>query len=618
VPRALEAICLKAMAAGPTDRYAMALDLAGDVKCWLADESVMAWREPLSMRPRRWARRHRTLVTSAAAVLVFSVVGLAGFAGILTGKNRELQRQQLRAEERQALAIEAVKKFRDVVAANSELRNRRDLVALRKELLKEPQEFFRTLRDQLQADHDTRPEALASLAAANTDLAGTTILVGSIADALPSYTESLAIRERLARDHPTVARYQRDLAESLNALGNMLNNMGRPAEAMESFGRALAILDRIARDHPAALDYQRDLARAHNDLGVLLSNAGQQVEALESHRKALAIFQKLAVDYPSITEYKRDLAWSHNNIGAILIDTGQPAEAPEAAEQFRRALALREQMANENPTSAEFQRDLAVSHYNLGKLQSATGHLSDALESYQRALWIRAQLVRDNPALPAYESDLAACHTNMGGVLIAMGQLTEAMKSSRLAAEIFEKLARDNPSIHFYQIALAATLQDLAGAEMGLDRWPEARDHLQRAIEHERKALAAMPRNPFNQQVFRSSLFRLAKVYRALNQPAEAIQVTRELAELSRGNATDLYNVACALALSAPLTRPEQQQALAAEAVGTLKEAIAAGWNDAIMLCRHDDLRALRNRDDFRRLLAKLFDRAFPADPFAR
>ena len=38
MPRALEAICLKAMARKPEDRYATALDLAADVRRWLADE----------------------------------------------------------------------------------------------------------------------------------------------------------------------------------------------------------------------------------------------------------------------------------------------------------------------------------------------------------------------------------------------------------------------------------------------------------------------------------------------------------------------------------------------------------------------------------------------------
>ena len=89
---------------------------------------------------------------------VFGLAGLAGFAAVLAGKNRELDHQRLRAEEREALAIDAVKKFRDAVQDNPELKNRRELDALRKALLKEPLEFFRALRDQLQSDRDTRPE----------------------------------------------------------------------------------------------------------------------------------------------------------------------------------------------------------------------------------------------------------------------------------------------------------------------------------------------------------------------------------------------------------------------------------------------------------------------------
>jgi serine/threonine protein kinase len=46
VPRTLEAICLKAMARRPEDRYASARDLADDLEHWLGDEAVLAYRRP--------------------------------------------------------------------------------------------------------------------------------------------------------------------------------------------------------------------------------------------------------------------------------------------------------------------------------------------------------------------------------------------------------------------------------------------------------------------------------------------------------------------------------------------------------------------------------------------
>ena len=46
IDRALEAVCLKAMAHTPTDRYASTKALSEDVERWMANEPVSAWREP--------------------------------------------------------------------------------------------------------------------------------------------------------------------------------------------------------------------------------------------------------------------------------------------------------------------------------------------------------------------------------------------------------------------------------------------------------------------------------------------------------------------------------------------------------------------------------------------
>jgi len=76
VPRALEAICLKAMALGPEDRYASPRELADDVEHWRAEEAVTAYQEPLGAQLVRWGKRHRTSVTGALLTLVASLAGL--------------------------------------------------------------------------------------------------------------------------------------------------------------------------------------------------------------------------------------------------------------------------------------------------------------------------------------------------------------------------------------------------------------------------------------------------------------------------------------------------------------------------------------------------------------
>ena len=186
-----------------------------------------------------------------------------------------------------------MKKFRDAVQVNPKLKDRPELDALRKALLKEPLEFFRQLRDQLQADSDTRPETLARLADANFDLAYTTAEIGSIPDAIRSYAESITILERLVRENPTVAAYQRDLAASCNNVAALLNASGHMAEATELYQRVLTINKRLACEHPTVAEYQKGIAHAYNNISLLLRDMGHAAEALESQQRALAIREQL-------------------------------------------------------------------------------------------------------------------------------------------------------------------------------------------------------------------------------------------------------------------------------------------------------------------------------------
>jgi len=614
-PRALEAICLKAMAREPTGRYATALELAADVKRWLADQPLAAWREPPWLRARRWTRRHRTLVTSAAAVLVLALFGLTGFASVVAGKNLELEQQRQRALAREALAIDAVKKFRDAVQDNPELKNHPELDALRKDLLKQPMQFFRQLRNQLQADRDTRPDALAKLADANLDLARTTNEIGSFADAIQSLVEAIAILERLAHDQPTVIEYQRNLAKSHLGYGNLLIGTGRPAEALKPHLKALGIRERLVLENPTVTEYQSDLAISHHHIGNLLSVTGQPAESLKEHRRALAIRERLARDNPEIARYQNELAKSHSIIGLLLNEAGQFAEALES---HRPAAAIQKRLADDQPRITEYQSDLATTHINIGVALIEMGRTDEATESYGRALAVLEPLARDHPTVSVYQSDLATIHNNIGNLRGDAGRPTEALESHRRALAIRERLVRDHPYNHYYQSSLGATLHNIAETEIEQGRWPEARELLERAIEHQRAALAVLPHHPFYQQAFKLHLLNLAKVHGALNHPEEALRVTRELAALPRENPTDSYNLACVLALTVPLVSGEQRQALAAEAVLRLKEAVAAGWNDAGKTNSDPDLIALRDREDFRKLLAELFDRGFPADPFGR
>ena len=74
LPRALEAICLKALAPEAADRYPGVSELASDVERFLEGEPVTAHPEGLAERALRLASRYRTPILLVLAYVVMRVV----------------------------------------------------------------------------------------------------------------------------------------------------------------------------------------------------------------------------------------------------------------------------------------------------------------------------------------------------------------------------------------------------------------------------------------------------------------------------------------------------------------------------------------------------------------
>jgi tRNA A-37 threonylcarbamoyl transferase component Bud32 len=98
VPAALEAVCLKAMALRPQDRYASPRELAGEVEHWLADEPVAAHRERWPARLARGMRKRPALTAGVGALLATGVLALAVSTLLIAGAQRETEKA-LRNEE---------------------------------------------------------------------------------------------------------------------------------------------------------------------------------------------------------------------------------------------------------------------------------------------------------------------------------------------------------------------------------------------------------------------------------------------------------------------------------------------------------------------------------------
>jgi serine/threonine-protein kinase len=506
---ALEAICLKAMALNPEDRYASPRQLVADIERWMADEPVGAWSEPFARKARRWIGRNRTAVTAAAVALVAALAGLGAVAGVqakangelktlnsrLNQSNNELVAEKARVQERFDLAMEAIQTFHTGVSEDFMLKEQQ-FKAVRDRLLKSASDFYGKLGALLK-DATDRPSRQALLRA-NFELAELTRKVGRKEDALAVHRQVLAEREALAAEPGSDAAAKLDVGWSLTSLawllqatgktdealaayrrsesllaalaaddpaartalatchdylGLLLSATGNPAEAEAEYRKALELHQKLADDDPSATGFRNNLADCHSNLGGLLGRLGKLREAETEFRTAMAIQQKLAVDNPSNTLFRRNLAEFRNGLGVLLSQTGGPAEA-EA--EFRTALAIQQTLVDDNPAITDFRNSLAVSYNNLGWSLERTDKPREAETEYRTALAMQQKLADDNPTATEFREELARCRLNLGSLLRHTGQLREAETEIRTGLALFDKLSSDNPTVTEFRSRLTA------------------------------------------------------------------------------------------------------------------------------------------------------------------
>jgi serine/threonine-protein kinase len=92
VPRPLDAVCRKAMAVHPADRYDSPLTLAADLEAFIEDEPVSVLEETHFERLRRTARHHRGIVLAVLTGLV-AVAAVAGLSAVWLNRQAASERQ---------------------------------------------------------------------------------------------------------------------------------------------------------------------------------------------------------------------------------------------------------------------------------------------------------------------------------------------------------------------------------------------------------------------------------------------------------------------------------------------------------------------------------------------
>ena len=348
---------------------------------------------------------------------------------------------------------------------------------------------------------------------------------------------------------------------------------------------------------------------------VVLRATDKKSEAEAEYRKAIALRQKLADDYPAVTEFRSDLARSHNNLGVLLSDTGKPAEA-EA--EYRKAIALDQKLADENPAVTGFRLLLAMHQSNLAlMLTEQLGKPSEAGTELRKAIALHQKLADDNPAVIDFRRFLANSHNSLALALSETGKPTEAEAECRAAIAIMGKVVDDDPKVLEHRVFLASFLRNLGSQLLKLGRPAEALDAYGRSFTLNEQLVKE---NPAEAPDRVRSLVGRGWARRALGDPAGAAADLRLAQRLSEGlglpEGFTAFSIACSHAALAGLAGQEGTGVSAAEGKAHADQAMALlrkavdGFRFITIYRTESALDPLREREDFKKLFVELEQRS--------
>lgn len=508
IPRALSAVCMKALSLNPEDRYTKPevtaeqgeLTLANDVTRWLNDEKVKVFQDPWSVEVSRWARTHRTLVGSVFAALSVGTITLAVMLAFVSAARERAVQNETRAivgetlatknaeiaEQQSHLALDTLKgvifDLQDSLSyvAGGPAVRRQLLIGILPKLQQVSSDFgARSTIDRntmtvlselgdvvLQLGEETSSQSAFSVSNSSqkTDTNG---WQPALTTARGFYERSFEIASQLAANvandvtasDAARAEANSDVAMALEKLGHLSVIEGNLIKAREQLTESYRLRQNLAETNPSNAAWQHDLSVALERLGSLSVLQGDLSEAERLFLESLRVCEKL-LDLPGAnSKWRHDRLSSYSKLGDIATDRG---DLPAAQSFHEQTYALAQELFQSDRSNTIWQHALSVACERLGDLLALQGNVVRAESLYSESLDIAKQLVTFDPRHTESRRGLAVSLSKLATLAANQGNLEDAERLFSECRDNLEKLAGADPENLLHRRDLAISLSKLS------------------------------------------------------------------------------------------------------------------------------------------------------------
>jgi tetratricopeptide (TPR) repeat protein len=344
------------------------------------------------------------------------------------------------------------------------------------------------------------------------------------------------------------------------------------AEGLAALDRARELAERLASEQPTLPGPRLGNYRVYSDTGFVLLHSGDAAAAAAAFQQAMTVAEQLATEYPKVAEYRQNVGRMLSAVGLSHQRAGRLAEARAALQRCR---DVWEQVTTESPTVPYYRDELGRALANLGYLEALAGDPTTALPLHLKAVAVREKVVAEAPKNTNLQRGLGYSLTYLGQTYRRLGKRTEAGQALERALSLLDPLLKLKVNVSLVQQLHLETRLELGILRLSENKPSEAAGHFAQAV----KASAGRSEMSVDELVL------LAGNHAQTSKLSDAV-VAAEFASVP-----DV---------------PTDAKAHADRAMALLGKAAEKGFGDVLLLTRSDAYDPLRDRDDFKKLLATL------------
>jgi len=476
VPRGLDAVCRKAMALEPKNRYASARALGEDIERWLADEAVSALPEAPIDAALRWLRRHRTLARAGGATLAI-VACVAGVAYMREAALRSDLQLALANEETARAEADVQRKAAVVAAEHARSQNQLALSTL-KNALYEIQTSLKNIPAAQTARINMLTKAVAglsevakglkssdeadqSLVRAHIDLGDIFVEVGDESGgratelAEEQFLAAAHAAEKLLGNAERKAQAETDLGDIYQRLGDVCMRRGRFDDGTTWLKKSLDLRERLSQERPGDAAALHSLALSVQRVGLDHFVRGEWSDAERQFTRFADLSRRLVAENPKNWEYLRMSSVAEERMADVALREGDEKRAEVHLQQ---CLETRRRLMETSDNKARAKRDLSVTCDQLAQLARNRRDDKAAEELLLQSLDLRQQLFDEDPQNVENLRNLMVSSAQLGDLKRERNDSAGAADYYRFQAETAEELVRRDPSNARYAQDLAAAL----------------------------------------------------------------------------------------------------------------------------------------------------------------